>query len=74
MVKMADLRAIATEEGLRDVETYLQSGNLVATVQGSAVAAGAALRTAIATATGLDPAVATRTAAQMRDVVERCPF
>lgn len=74
VVRMAELRALAEDSGLRDVETYLQSGNLVATVRGSAATAGEALRSAIAGATGLDPAIATRTATQMRAVIDRCPF
>jgi uncharacterized protein (DUF1697 family) len=73
-LKMADLRALAESTGLTNVETYLQSGNLVATTRGSASAAGAALRAAVADATSLDPGIATRSASQMRAVVERCPF
>jgi len=73
-LRMADLRAVAADVGLTDVETYLQSGNLVATVAGSAPAAGEALRAALADATGLDIALATRTATQLRDVIDRCPF
>lgn len=73
-LKMADLRAIALEQGMTDVETYLQSGNLVASVTGSPTDAAAALRQGIAAATSLDPGIATRTAAQLAAVVERCPF
>ncbi|MFV0308955.1 MAG: DUF1697 domain-containing protein [Desertimonas sp.] len=74
VVKMADLRAIATGLGFEDVETYVQSGNLIATVDGPVGDAGERLREAIAASTSVAPAIASRTAAQMRSVVERCPF
>lgn len=71
---MADLRSLAADAGLTDIETYRQSGNLVASIAGPATAAGVALRAAIAAAGALDPAIATRTASQMRAAVDRCPF
>lgn len=73
-LKMADLREIATDLGFGDVETYVQSGNLIATVEGPAGDAGERLRESIAASTEVAPAVATRTATQMRSIVDRCPF
>lgn len=74
VLKMADLRALARDVGLTDPETYLQSGNLVATITGSGREAAESLRAAIAGATKLDPAIATRRAHHLRAVVDRCPF
>jgi len=71
---MADLRATAEGCGFTDVRTYVQSGNVVFRANGSAKKVGSALRSAIATATELDPAIAMRTARQLTTVIEQCPF
>ncbi len=73
-LKMADLRTLAADCGFDDVETYLQSGNLLFRTGSSAPTASAALQAALQEATGRDVAVATRTAPQLAAVVERCPF
>ena len=74
VLKMADLRELAEGCGFEDVQTYLQSGNLVFRTTMSAEAATAALRDALRAASGRDVAVASRTAEQLTAVVERCPF
>lgn len=74
ILKMADLRELVEGCGFDDVQTYLQSGNLVFRTTMSATKATTALQRALRAESGRDLAVATRTAAQMASVVERCPF
>lgn len=74
ILKMADLRELAEGCGFDDVQTYLQSGNLVFRTTMSAGNATTALQRALRAETGRELAVATRTARQLADVVERCPF
>ena len=71
---MADLRAIVESLGHTDVETYMQSGNVVFTPKGRAKDIAASLSGAIAEATGLDVPVVTRTGRQLADVVASCPY
>lgn len=72
---MASLRGIATSVGLDEVRTYIQSGNLVfVSGQGSADAVASALRSAIASSTGLDPQVIVRTSDELATVVDANPF
>ena len=59
-IAMEGLRSIAESLGHSDVETYLQSGNVVFTPKGRAKDIGPALSAAILDATGHDIAVVTR--------------
>ncbi len=70
---MPALREIVESLGHTDVETYLQSGNVVFTPRGRGDHA-AELSAAIAEATGLDVAVVVRTGKQLAAVVERNPY
>lgn len=72
---MADLRAMCTDWGLRDVVTYIQSGNIVATAPapcGDALAKR--VRTGLAEALGWDLQVEVRSAAQWQTMVADFPF
>ena len=72
---MPALRAIVESLGHSDVETYLQSGNIVFTPAPAAPDDLAAqLEGAIADATGLDVPVVTRTGAELAAVVEANPY
>jgi uncharacterized protein (DUF1697 family) len=75
-LKMADLRAAVESLGHTDVETYLQSGNVVFTpASGSAREdLGGAIREALREAVGLDAGVLTRTGAQMAKIVAANPY
>jgi uncharacterized protein (DUF1697 family) len=74
-IAMAELRSIVASLGHRDVETYLQSGNVVFTPKGRASKdLASSLEAAIAAATGLDVPVVTRTAAELRQVVDANPY
>ncbi len=74
-IAMADLRRIVETLGHADVETYLQSGNVVFTARRKSTASlGGALREAIARETGHDVPVVMRTGSELASVVERNPY
>ena len=72
-IAMADLRAIVESLGHTDVETYLQSGNVVFTPKRRAKDLSAPLSAAIRDATGHDVPVVMRTAAELAHVVDANP-
>ena len=72
---MADLREIVESLGHTDVETYLQSGNVVFAPRKRAPRdLGAPLARAIRAATGHAVPVVTRTGAELARAVERNPY
>jgi uncharacterized protein (DUF1697 family) len=72
-ISMPALREIVESLGHTDVETYVQSGNVVFTPHGKGDHA-AALSKAIADATGHDVAVVVRTGAQLAKIVDGNPY
>ena len=74
-VAMADLRRLCEELGLRDVRTYVQSGNVVFDTDGPAPELVApALRRRIEDELGVAAAVVVRTAGELAQVVAENPF
>jgi uncharacterized protein (DUF1697 family) len=75
LVPMAALRACCEEEGLRDVATYIQSGNVLfsAPARPAAAVLERRLERAIAERFGVTTLAVLRTAAQLREVVARAP-
>lgn len=73
-VSMADLRACMEGLGYEDVETLLQSGNVVYRGNESATAAERRIERALLERTGLEIPVAVRTASQMAAVVRWNPL
>ena len=71
-IRMEELRALCKDMGLRDVRTYIQSGNIVFGAGPRGV--GTLLENAIGLVFGFRPRVITRTAAELRAVVERNPI
>ena len=71
-VKMDELRAVCEGMGLRDVRTYIQSGNIV--FRSKAEDVGSRLEKEIERVFGVRTFVVLRTAAEMRTVKERNPF
>jgi Uncharacterized protein conserved in bacteria len=71
---MATLRATATGCGFGDVQTYIQSGNVVFTSRLGAVKAASTLHDAILAESGVDSRVVLRTAADLDAVVAKNPF
>lgn len=74
-VPMAELRALLTELGHRDVQTYLQSGNAVFTSgSGDEDALARALERAIENRFGFTVGCVVRGGAYLSAVAEACPF
>ena len=74
-ISMNDLRAVYESLGLENVQTYVQSGNvLFQTTQRAESKLAATIESAIEKRFGFRSDVILRTAAEMRDVVAKNPF
>ncbi len=73
-VPMAPLRIALTKAGLKDVQTYIQSGNVIATTELSPVALERRVHEVIRKSFGGDIAVVARTAEQFASILDRSPF
>jgi uncharacterized protein (DUF1697 family) len=73
-VPMAELRAALTEAGLVDVQTYIQSGNVIAKSALAAAATAQLVHEVIARDIGADIVVMTRTPRQLADIVTGNPL
>ncbi|HWZ96441.1 MAG TPA: DUF1697 domain-containing protein [Candidatus Dormibacteraeota bacterium] len=75
VIKMTDLRTLYESIKLKDVQTYVQSGNVVFQTDEKDVAKlTKKIQGAIAKKFGVAPGVILRTTAEMRDVMARNPF
>lgn len=73
-VLMAPLRAALTEAGLKDVRTYIQSGNIIATSNLSQSKLEKLVHDVIENNFGGDIPVVARTAAQFENIMMKTPF
>ena len=74
-IKMDALRALYESLGLRDPQTYVQSGNVVfRTDKRDLTALARRIEDAIEKSFGFRPAVILRTAAEVRDALAKNPF
>jgi uncharacterized protein (DUF1697 family) len=74
-IKMDALKTLCTSLGLRDVQTYIQSGNLVFREDGEDPGTLARrLEKAIEAGFGFRPSVIVRTASELRKVITKNPF
>jgi len=73
-IAMAELRSIVESLGHTDVETYLQSGNVVFEPRAKAKDLATLLSAAIADTTGHDVPVVIRTAAELAAIVDANPY
>jgi uncharacterized protein (DUF1697 family) len=74
-MRMADLKAVYESLGLTEVETYIQSGNVVfRSAARKPAAVSAQIEAAIRKRFGFEAPVVVRSAAEMRSVVARNPF
>ncbi len=71
---MAELRALATELGATGVQTYIASGNLIATPPGDPLAFAQQLESAVETRFGFRREVIVRDAAALRAARDAHPF
>ncbi len=74
-IKMSDLAALYESLGFKDVETYIQSGNVVfSSRERSPSALSKAIRNKIKESFGFDVVVVVRTGDEMEKVLENNPF
>jgi uncharacterized protein (DUF1697 family) len=73
-VSMPELRELLTGHGYRDVQTLVQSGNIVLTSRLSPRRLEGDLRKQIADGLGVDTPVVVRTRDELAGVIERDPF
>ena len=74
-LKMESLRALCESLGLTHVRTYIQSGNVVCRgAKRDPAALSKQLEDAIEKLAGFRPSVVARTAAELREVIQRNPF
>jgi len=71
---MADLRTMAEDIGLRDVRTYIQSGNLIFSTDMAQPDAKTALEGKLAAYAAKPVSVILRTAIEMQDILAANPF
>ncbi|HEX9963513.1 MAG TPA: DUF1697 domain-containing protein [Allosphingosinicella sp.] len=71
---MAELRALCGELGWKDVESYIQSGNIVFTAPGTREEIEETLEAAIRRKFGMDVPIMVRTASQWAGYVAANPF
>jgi uncharacterized protein (DUF1697 family) len=73
-VGMAPLRDLLSSSGYGDVQTYVQSGNVILRSRTGEKALAASLRERLSRAFGFDIGIFVRTAAQLADVAANNPF
>lgn len=73
-VPMAELRQLATDCGLANPRTYIQSGNLAVSTASSPAEVEAALEAAITAHFGFTVSVIARTGAQWLALLDACPW
>jgi uncharacterized protein (DUF1697 family) len=73
-VPMAALRELLSEAGFEDVQSYLQSGNVVLRSQDPAPAVAERCRALISSRFGFDVPVVARTEAELAAVLDHDPF
>jgi uncharacterized protein (DUF1697 family) len=73
-ISMPELRELLTGAGFENVQTYLQSGNVVLSSRASADSVGRTCERLITDALGLEIAVVVRTRAELARVVRRNPL
>lgn len=73
-IKMADLKALFELNELKNVQTYIQSGNVLFESHKSPEKLIDLIESAILTEFGYTVPVIIRTAAEVRSILERCPY
>lgn len=73
-IKMAELKHALTEQGFNEVQTYIQSGNILFASEEDEGTLGLRMEEVIRRDFHLDIPVVLRTAAELRATMENCPF
>ncbi|MUG24318.1 DUF1697 domain-containing protein [Paenibacillus macerans] len=74
MIRMADLKRSLTDNGLKEVQTYIQSGNVLFVSDEEEEALRVRIEQIIRQDFGLDVPVVLRTSAELRGAAAGCPF
>lgn len=73
-IKMADLRQMCTDIGLQNVQTYIQSGNILFASEDDAQTLRARIEAATLEHFSIASAVILRTSEELAQIIENCPF
>ena len=74
LIKMAELKEKLLKAGFRDVQTYIQSGNIVLQSDESSEKVSTQIKSLIHAEFGLDISVFVLSEADLRSSLENCPF
>ncbi|MFD0670316.1 DUF1697 domain-containing protein [Cohnella sp. GCM10027633] len=74
IVRMAELKRVLEEIGMRGVQTYIQSGNVLFESNDTADALVARFETIFADAFGFPVPTMIRSADEMKSIMSRCPY
>lgn len=73
LIKMTELKLCFEEQGLQNVVTYIQSGNVLFNADGSATELTPLIEKALSETFGYQASVVLRSSKQMRNIVQRAP-
>lgn len=73
-IKMADLKFMLEEIGFKNVETYIQSGNIIFDSEEEKDTIGNKIESCIFTKFGLTIGVVIRNAEELQQIIQGCPF
>ena len=74
-VPMAELRELLSKNGFENVQTYIQSGNVICqSSEDSLLKIESTIQSAIRTQFGFEVAVVVKTRAQLKRIFDDCPF
>lgn len=73
IIRMTDLKACFESLGLKDVRTYIQSGNVLFRATGSAQSLTKRIENALSKSFGYEPRVVVRSQKQMKEIVANAP-
>ena len=73
-ILMAQLRELLSEKGLKEVKTYIQSGNIVFQFSGATSEAETLIFKAIHKKYGWEVPVLVKTSSELTNILEGCPF
>lgn len=74
IIKMAELRSVLEEIGMRSVQTYIQSGNFLFDSHEPAAELEGRFEERLAFAFGFPVPTLIRSAEEMQDIIARCPY
>ncbi|MFD0863542.1 DUF1697 domain-containing protein [Sungkyunkwania multivorans] len=73
-IKMADLRALLTGDGLECVQTYIQSGNIIFQAKSETNDLADRIMSLIKNSFGFEVPVMIYTTEQLENIIKNCPF